>query len=534
MESFFSRNRNVLVLVAVLLAQVIGLAVQVRAPGEEGSDRGGERLIRAWVVGVVGPPERLLHGTGLGIRSLWANYIDLIHVRQQDQSLRAHMDQLRLEEASLAEDARQDLRLQALLGFQQKYIYKTIAAQVIGTAGTEQSHVLFIDKGSDNGLAPDMPVITPDGIVGKTRDVFDHISQVLEISDATSGAGVILQQTRIQGVLRGNSWGQPEIVNVSPDERIKAGEPVLTSGGDSIYPRGLPVGSVDRVVPDPDGTLVSVLVKPAANLARLEEVLIITSTGAQMPDQMQDDLSQAQQRAADILAERLPSRADPNAPASPAAAQGQTQANGAQTGTNPNLGLPTPPPKPPPPLHADHFSSSSVPPATAMIPGQRLANTETEPSASGPAQPPTAQPPVRSRSTATGVADTTGARPAEASATAKKADTGAAGQEAPAGAAPGARATATTEKTEATGTTNGNVPARSSSQPHPTGPAGAHADDGTAGRATPGSAKPTTANPGGAVPNGAHGQADRSQTAEPATAQPRSTQPQATQPQARD
>ena len=67
-------------------------------------------------------------------------------------------------------------------------------------------------------------MITPDGIVGKTRDVFRHTSQVLEISDATSGAGVILETTRIRGVLRGDSWGQPQIVNVSPDERIQKGD----------------------------------------------------------------------------------------------------------------------------------------------------------------------------------------------------------------------------------------------------------------------------------------------------------------------
>jgi rod shape-determining protein MreC len=369
MDSFFTRYRNALVLIVVLLAQVIGLAVQVRRPGQAPGDKGEVRLIRAWVVGVVSPPERILHATGRGIRSVWMNYFDLVHLRQQDKQLKAQLDQLRLEEASLAEDAKQGQRLQSLLGFQEKYIYKTVTAQVIGSSGTEQSHVLFIDKGSKDGIAPDMAVITPDGIVGKTRDVFGHTSQVLEISDATSGAGVLLEQTRIQGVLRGNSWGQPQMVNVSPDDRIKPGEAVVTSGGDSIYPRGLPVGTVQRVAPDPDGTLVNVLIKPAANLAKLEEVLVITSTGAQMPTAMQQDLSDAQQRASDILAERLPSRIDPNAP--------QPAANGqqAQTPENP-FALPTPPPKPPPPVHPDRYSTSSMLPATELTPGQRLTVAE--------------------------------------------------------------------------------------------------------------------------------------------------------------
>jgi len=374
MESFFSRYRNALALIAILLAQVIGLAVQVRRPDPNAADKGGVRLIRSWVLGIVSPPERLLHATGHGIRGLWMNYIDLIHVRRQNQDLKAQLDRLRLEEDSLAEDARQGERLQTLLGFQEKYIYKTVAAQVIGTSGTEQSEVLVIDKGSSADIRPDMPVITPDGIVGKTRDVFRDTSQVLEISDPTSGAGVILERTRIRGVLRGDTWGQPEIVNLSPDERIQPGEPVLTSGGDAIYPRGLAVGTVQRIVPQPDGTLVNVLIRPAANLARLEEVLVITSTGTQMPSEMQQDLSDAQQRAADILAERLPSRTDPNAPAG--------QQPNPSTDANPTAPLP-PPPTPPQPVHPDRYSPNDVPPASDLVPGQPITAVEATPSDAG-------------------------------------------------------------------------------------------------------------------------------------------------------
>jgi rod shape-determining protein MreC len=369
MESFFSRYRNALVLIAVLLAQVIGLAVQVRRPEPNAADGGGVRLIRSWVVGLVTPPERLLHSMGHGIRGLWMNYVDLIHVRQDNKNLKSELDRLRLEEDSLAEDARQGQRLQALLGFREKYVYKTVAAQVIGTSGTEQSRVLLIDKGSHEGIKPDMPVITPDGIVGKTRDVFRHTSQVLEISDGTSGAGVILEKTRIRGVLRGNSWGQPEIVNVSPDERIQRGEPVLTSGGDAIYPRGLAVGWVDRVSPDPDGTLVNVLVKPAANLSKLEEVLVITDTGVEMPEQAEQDLSEAQQaeqKASDVLAERLPSRVDPNAPPDQQdAAQDDSAEEGAAR-----------PVKPPQALHPDHYTPSDTPPATELVPGQKITDAQ--------------------------------------------------------------------------------------------------------------------------------------------------------------
>lgn len=389
MDSFFSRYRNALVLITVLMMQVVGLAVQVRRPGPNPSDKGSVRLIRSWVVGLVTPPERVLRATGHGIRGMWMNYVDLIHVRQQNKDLKAQLDNLRLEEASLAEDARQGQRLQSLLGFREKYIYKTVAAQVIGTSGAEQSKVLLIDKGSRDGLKPDMPVITPDGIVGKTRDVFGHTSQVLEISDPTSGAGVILEKTRIRGVLRGDTWGHPEIVNISPDERIQKGDTVVTSGGDAIYPRGLAVGTVQKVVPDPDGTLVNVQIRPSANLARLEEVLIITSTGDAMPAQMQEDLTQAAdaaQKASDVLAERLPSRIDPN---SPLTAQQQLQQKQDSAADDMR------PVRPPQALHPDRYSPSDTPPAANLVPGQRLSAAQasvTVPSSPVAAPPATDQP----------------------------------------------------------------------------------------------------------------------------------------------
>ena len=79
---------------------------------------------------------------------------------------------LRLEQAALLEDARQGQRLQAMLNFQQKYIYKTVAAQVIGTSGTDQSRVFYIDKGKDAALTAIWRSSPPDGIVGKVREVF--------------------------------------------------------------------------------------------------------------------------------------------------------------------------------------------------------------------------------------------------------------------------------------------------------------------------------------------------------------------------
>ncbi|WP_263356878.1 rod shape-determining protein MreC [Acidicapsa ligni] len=380
MESFFSRYRNLIVLLAALLLQVIGLAVQVRKPApiagsamaansHENRDGSGVRLIRLWASGLVTPFERAIHGTSSGASGLWGNYLDLRHTREENKQLQETIDRLRLEQASLIEDARQGQRLQGLLGFSQSYIYQTVPAQVIGTSGSLVSRVIVLDKGSLDGLKPDMAVITPDGIVGKVRDVFQHSAQVLLINDQTSGAGVILETTRIRGILRGNAAGQPQVVNILADQRIQPGEKVLTAGGDQIFPRGLPVGVVERVARDPDrGSFINVIIKSSANLQHLDEVLVITALDAHLSPQQMADLKTSEElkgaeaaadaerkKAALEMSERLPSLTDPNAPVDP---------NAAKQGANgqPDSGVPVPPPtpKPLPAAHADRFSPGST------------------------------------------------------------------------------------------------------------------------------------------------------------------------------
>lgn len=305
MESFFGRYKNPLVLMAALLIQVIALATQVKRPSDPKVPHSPEtRLIRVWAVTAFTPAERLFVGTSHFFRNGWHNYVDLRGVRRQNQDLQAEITRLRMEQVRLKEDAEQAHRLQALLGFREKTISQTLAAQVIGTSGSEQSRVIYIDKGSRDGIKTDMAVITPDGIVGKVKDVFPLSSQVLMINDPDSGAGVILEKSRLQGVLRGTNLGDLQVEGVMADQVVERGEQVIASGGDRIYPKGMPVGTVVTATPDRDtGTFLSIKVKPAADLNRLEEVLVVTRMVEQVPA-VADNAAPV--RAADILAQRLP------------------------------------------------------------------------------------------------------------------------------------------------------------------------------------------------------------------------------------
>jgi len=327
MENLISRYRNVTILAALLFGQVLGLAMQVK----RSSENRPTRLIRVWAVGAVAPFERAIVGLQNGIGGLWHNYFYLRGVRQENRDLKQKIQQLEIDRARLSEDAEQAHRLQVLLNFKEQFIASTLAAQVIGSSGSEQSRSVYIDKGSQDGVQPEMAVMTADGIVGKVLHVQSHVASVLLINDQTSGVGAMLEKSRLQGVLRGTAGGEVTLEKVMSDEAVQPGEKILTSGGDRIFPKGLPVGTVTKVSTAQD-LFLNIHVKPAADLSRLEEVLVITEKQEREPAVAEGE----HVRASDILAERLPSVPDkpPSPPAKPASsASANPNSSSPATGT---------------------------------------------------------------------------------------------------------------------------------------------------------------------------------------------------------
>jgi rod shape-determining protein MreC len=340
MESVLGRYRNLTILVGVLFLQVLGLAVQVKRT----ADPENTRLIRIWAVDLITPCERGLIWAGNGTSNLLHSYLFLRGVRAENRELKEQIDKMRLDQVRLSEDAAQARRLQSLLGFREQFIVKPLPAQVIGSSGSDLSRSIYIDKGSNAGVAPDMAVITAGGIVGKVLRVYPSTSLVLMINDQSSGVGVLLEKSRLQGVLRGSPNGELILERVMSDETVAPGETVLSSGGDQIFPKGLPVGTVSKVSPGREMFL-SIKVKPAADLSRLEEVLVVTEK------QEREAVAQSsgRVRAADILAQRLPSVPDKPAgvagtiPAGNGASKPATP-TGTGTGTKPAGGAAVPAP----------------------------------------------------------------------------------------------------------------------------------------------------------------------------------------------
>ena len=347
MESVLGRYRNLIILVGVLFLQVLGLAVQVKRGG---ADTENTRLIRVWTVGAITPFERSVVWVQRGVGNIWHNYFYLRGVRAENRDLKEQIERMRIEQVRLSEDAAQARRLQTLLAFKEQFISKTVAAQVIGSSGSDLSRIIYIDKGGDAGLQRDMAVITSDGIVGKVMLVYPSVSQVLLINDQTSGVGAILERSRLQGVLRGTANGEVVLERVMSDEQVPVGETVLTSGGDQIFPKGLPVGTVANVANGKD-LFWNIKIKAAANLDKLEEVLVLV----EKQERQATAEDNVRVRAADILAQRLPSV--PDKPVNAAAGTGN--AVGAATGTSASSAKPAPTATP----EAKPTSSATVPQA---------------------------------------------------------------------------------------------------------------------------------------------------------------------------
>ncbi|MFB3920665.1 MAG: rod shape-determining protein MreC [Terriglobia bacterium] len=268
-RAFVSGHRAFFTLIAVLIAQLLLLSVQITRNQKV-------RLIQVWAVSAVDPFARVLRGTVNATTGAWGSYRDLWKSQQQNRELSEQLTAARTQIQQLSQQADEARRLRDLLEFKNHLPFQAVAAEVIASSPGEASRAIFIDKGSDAGLTPDLAVVTPSGVVGKIIAVFPHTAQVMLVTDTSSGVACALDKSRVQGILKGASLNLCQIQYVMNEAPVSAGEMVLTSGLDQIYPKGLPIGSVSEVA---EGNIYKTIkVKPAAALDRLETVLVVVKS----------------------------------------------------------------------------------------------------------------------------------------------------------------------------------------------------------------------------------------------------------------
>jgi rod shape-determining protein MreC len=270
-----ARHTPFFVLVGVLFGQLLLLSFQV-------TRNRNVRLINVWAADIFGPLERGFHNVIAGTAHGWSALHELWGERQANKQLSAELADARAQIQELSAKAAEVDRLKGLLQFKAQSPYQTVAAQVIAANPEDGSTTVTIDRGQDAGIQADMPVITPEGVVGKIAAVYAHTAQVLLITDPSCGVGCMLEKQGIQGILKGGGEGLCELHYVMDDQPVSPGEAVITSGLDQVYPKGLLVGYVLR---SEEGNIYRrISVKPAALLSRLEYVLVLFKTVPQQQE----------------------------------------------------------------------------------------------------------------------------------------------------------------------------------------------------------------------------------------------------------
>jgi rod shape-determining protein MreC len=266
-EDFAYRHRNVSLLVVVLVAQFVLLGYQVRRNDDV-------RLLRVWAVAIIMPFQKMLDGGTGFVGEAWKEYVWLRGTRGENQRLKEELDRLKLEQLELRRTLARFEREGGFFAYQKEISSRTLLASVIAAGADPNAREVFVNKGSGDGIQPGMAVITPDGVVGKVQAAFPGASLVLLLSDPDSAVGVVLQDSREHGVMKGTGGREGRVDYIGNEVEVPVGTELYTSGDDRIFPKGLPVGVVTRARPGSE--FQQIYARPFSELNRLEEVLIIT------------------------------------------------------------------------------------------------------------------------------------------------------------------------------------------------------------------------------------------------------------------
>lgn len=200
------------------------------------------------------------------------------------KAMQTQLNELSFQTNRLTELEFENQRLHKILELKDAGENKFIVSRVIGKEPTNWLNSLIIDKGSLDGLYINQPVMNFSGLIGKIIEVNPRSAKVLLISDVNSRVVVLLQSTRVEGMLEGIGKGLCRIKYLTVDSEVKLGDIVVTAGLGGVYPKGLVVGKIESIKIERGGIYKSCIVKPLSTLSGLEEVLCIIESDLTLSD----------------------------------------------------------------------------------------------------------------------------------------------------------------------------------------------------------------------------------------------------------
>ena len=239
--------------------------------------------VGALLMWVLRPLQIVAQGTANGFIAIQENYLTMSGFKAENERLRKRIQSLEVERQRLLEAEATHRKLQTLLDFRAQLPGKPVTASIIANSASSWFQGCILDKGSADGVAKDMAVVTPLGIVGKVVSVTARSAKVILLTDANSGIDVLVQRTRSRGIVSGSLDSGTVLKYMKRSEDVQVGDRLISSGLDGVFPKGLLAGTVIKVSKQSLGLFQSVEVLPAVQSALVEEVLVVGGSAEAAP-----------------------------------------------------------------------------------------------------------------------------------------------------------------------------------------------------------------------------------------------------------
>ena len=265
---FFKNYRTVIFVGAVFLAALLLLSYNLKYDS-------GTGWVKKLVLEAATPVQKFFSVCIDGLDDAWMRYIHLVGLEEENRQLKNKIASLQSELLLYREGQQEAQRLQGILGLAKEQPHRVVAARVIGREQAALSKTIWIDKGSANGLKSGFPVIAPPGLIGRLTDVTWHSSKIMILLDENSNVDVLIQRTRVQGIVRGAGSRGCIVKYISKIQDVKEGDTVVTSGMSNLFPKGLLIGRVSYVDHMDVGLFLQIQVAPFVDFTKIEEVLVL-------------------------------------------------------------------------------------------------------------------------------------------------------------------------------------------------------------------------------------------------------------------
>jgi rod shape-determining protein MreC len=224
----------------------------------------------------VSPVQELVTGIIDAGEGVWRQYFYLVDTARDNQKLRRNLAIARQRIHALEEIENTNKRLEKIVDFHNSSSLEMQAAEVVAKDPSPWYHTVIINKGRAHGVKKGSPVLVPDGVVGQVTDLSSGYSKVLLIIDRNNAVDGLVQRTRARGVILGDGSQGCRFEFVLRRQDVEVGDLIITSGLDGIYPKGLRIGWVSKVIRRNSGIFQEIEITPSTDFHKLEEVLVVT------------------------------------------------------------------------------------------------------------------------------------------------------------------------------------------------------------------------------------------------------------------